>query len=145
MIPRTVKLIVVVLALSTAVAARADSGSSSGTGAAGGNARQANYERLSEELKRLETGLPAKKEELARLRRKWVVIKGRMPTQQELEDYEEKLAEGEAEFEDNPYVNKNPLSSPGRYRAAYYAMLNEIKGDEARIARLKEEIAGLNR
>lgn len=133
---RVVKILFVSLAFCAAAVARAD---------ADGPSVPAEYARLNAELQRLEAGLPAKQEELARIRRKWVVVKGRVPTEQELKDYEKKRAKGEAKAEDNPYMNKSPLSSPGRYREAYYQKLNEIKGDEARIARLKAELAGVNR
>lgn len=133
---RVVKILFVSLAFCAAAVARAD---------ADGPSVPAEYARLNAELQRLEAGLPAKQEELARIRRKWVVIKGRVPTEKELKKYEEKRAKGEAKVEDNPYMNKSPLSSPGKYREAYYRMLNEIRSDEARIAKLKEEIAGVNR
>ncbi len=142
---RTIKMLFVVLALATAVTAWTNADGFPVPEVRDGKAGQADYARLSEELKRLEAGLPAKREDLARLRRKWVAVKGRMPTAKEVKEFEKKRAKGEADFEDNPYVNKNPLSSPGIYREAYYKKLNEIRSDEARIAKLKEEIAGLNR
>ncbi|MRR58906.1 MAG: hypothetical protein EG824_11945 [Deltaproteobacteria bacterium] len=137
MILRTIMLLFFVLALSAAATARAESNSD-------GTSRQAEHARLSDELKQLQDGLPAKNTELARIHRKWVVVKGRMPSKKELEKYEKKRAKGEVDIEDNPYVNKNPLSSPGRYRTAYYKKLEEIKGDESRIAKLREEIKALN-
>jgi len=136
MLLRTLILSIFVLAFSAAAMARAESTSD-------GTARQTEHARLSEELKQLEDGLPAKKTELARVHRKWVVAKGRMPSKEELEEFEEQRAEGEPDNEDNPYVNKNPLSSPGRYRAAFYKKLAEIRGDEARIATLRDEIRTL--
>jgi hypothetical protein len=110
-----------------------------------GSAANAESAKLAGELKKLEEGLPAKKEELARLRRKWVVVKGRTPTAKELEAFEKKRVEGEAAIEDNPFVNKSPLSSPGRYRVAYYRKLEEIRRDEMRIEQLRNEIKALQR
>jgi len=143
MIQKTVKLFIVILLFSTPFIARADSGSPSAQAAREGNAGQAKYERLSSELQQLEAGLPAKKEELARLHRKWVVAKGRMPTAKELKAFEEKSAKGAVKVEDNPYVNKSALSTPGRHRMAYFQKLNEIKADEERIAILRNEINAL--
>jgi len=102
-------------------------------------------DRLAGELKKLEDGLASKNEELGRLRRKWVVVKGRTPTDAELEKYEKKRVKGDATVADNPYVNKSPLSSPGRYREAYYRKLEEIRRDEERIAQLRNEISSLKR
>jgi len=143
MLPRTITLLIVILALSTTITARADSDNSSVQAAPDGNAVQTKYDSLSTELTQLESGLPAKKTELARLHRKWVVAKGRMPSSKELKAFEEKRSEGEVKLEDNPFVNKSPLSSPGRYRAAYYQKLDEIKTDEARIATLRNELNAL--
>jgi hypothetical protein len=138
-------LFLVVLALSTAVAAQAANNQS--TNDAGiqhdGNAWSTESVRLAEELKKLQDGLPAKKKELARLHRKWVVVKGRMPTADELKKFEEKQADGEVKIEDNPYVNNNPLSSPGRHREAYYRKLYEIRNDEERIAALQDRLNAL--
>ncbi len=91
------------------------------------------------ELQALEEGLPAKYRELAQLRRKWVLAKGRTPTAAELETYREKLAKGTATAADNPYVNKSALNSVGRRRAAYYKKLAEVRADESRIAQLRQE------
>lgn len=142
---RIFRILLVSLALSTAVTARADTGSPAAPASSEAKAQPAEYARLAEELNLLEAGLPAKREELARLRRKWVVVKGRMPSAEELKEYKEKQSEGEATVEDNPYMNKSPLSSPGLYRAAYFNKLDEIRSDEARISRLKDELAGMNR
>jgi hypothetical protein len=138
-------LFLVVLALSTAIAAQA--GNNQLTDNAGvqhdGSARLTESGRLAEELKKLQDGLPVKKKELARLHRKWVVVKGRMPTADELEEFGEKQADGEVKIEDNPYVNNNPLSSPGRHREAYYKKLYEIRHDEERIATVQERLNAL--
>ena len=80
-------------------------------------AKQEEHARLSLELKEIREALPAKKQELERLHHKWVVSKGRMPTGEELKDFEKKRAKGKATFKDNPYINKKPLSSPGIARA----------------------------
>lgn len=143
MIPKTVKLFIIILALSTPYAAMADSDSPSVQTARDGNAGQTKYESLSSELRQLESELPAKKKELARLHRKWVVAKGRMPTTKELKTFEEKSAKGPVKVADNPFVNKSPLSSPGRYRVAYFQKLEEIRADEVRIATLRNEINAL--
>jgi hypothetical protein len=144
MIVRILLLSVFVLALSTAAGAQNDSAGSPSPEVRDGKARQAEHDRLTEELKQLQDGLPAKKSELARIHRKWVVVKGRMPSKEELKKFDKQQAKGEVDFEDNPYVNKNPLSSPGQYRAAYYKKREEIRLDEERIATLKEELAGSN-
>ena len=95
---------------------------------------------LAQELKMLREGLAIKQAELARLRHKWIVSKGRTPTEEELKIFEEKRAAGEVKAEDNPYVNKTPLSSPGRWRAAYYEKLAEINKDKDRLIRLEHEL-----
>jgi hypothetical protein len=101
------------------------------------------YQSLAQELKTLQDGLVVKQAELAKLRHKWTVSKGRTPTGQEVKDFEAKRAKGEATAEDNPYVNKSPLSSPVRARAAYYVKLAEIKKDRERVGRLQQEIGAL--
>ena len=63
-----------------------------------------------------------------------------MPTADELKTFNEKSAEGEVKLEDNPYVNKSALSTPGRHRMAYFQKLNEIRADEERIVTLRNEI-----
>lgn len=128
------------LALSIPYTTKADSATSIPQTVREANAGQTKHERLSSELRRLESGLPAKKTELARLHRKWVVAKGRMPTADELKTFNEKSAEGEVKLEDNPYVNKSALSTPGRHRMAYFQKLNEIRADEERIVTLRNEI-----
>lgn len=95
-----------------------------------------------QELQAIRQALPEKKKELAKLHRRWLVAKGRNPTKEEVEKFEKKRAKGEAEFEDNPYVNHNPLSTPGPARVAYYKKLEEIKKDEERIRVLESELAG---
>jgi len=145
MLPRTIKLCIIILALAMPFAARADSGSPSGQTAGDGNAGQAKYDRLSSELRQLESGLSAKKTELARLHRKWVVAKGRMPSAEEIKAFEEKSAEGAVKAEDNPFVNRSALSTPGRHRVAYFQKLDEIRADEARITMLRNEIHALGR
>ena len=94
------------------------------------------------ELQAIRAGLPEKRKELAKLRHKWVLAKGRNPSQEEIEKYEKKRAKGEAKPEDNPFINKNPLSSPGPARLAYYKKLEEIQRDEERIRVLESELAG---
>lgn len=145
MVLRIITLGTTILALSMPCNSGADTGPPSAQAAAEGNAGQVQYERLSSELLQRESGLPAKKAELARLHRKWVVAKGRMPTAKELKKFEEKMAKGQVKSEDNPFVNKNPLSTPGRYRVAYFQKLDEIKADEERIATLRHEIRALGR
>ena len=103
------------------------------------------YEGVAQELKTLREGLAAKKTELAQLRHKWTVTKGRVPTEKELKEFEKKKAKGEAKPEDNPYYNKSPLSSPGRWREAYYKKLEEVRKDEERAATLERELEGLKR
>lgn len=140
MILRTIKLFIVILIFSTPSAARADSGNPTVQTAPDAITGQTKYEKLSSELRQLESGLPAKKTELARLHRKWVVAKGRMPSAEDLKTFNEKSAEGAVKIEDNPYVNRSALSTPGRHRLAYFQKLNEIKTDEERIATLRNEI-----
>ncbi|UFS70923.1 hypothetical protein LPW11_01765 [Geomonas sp. RF6] len=102
------------------------------------------YARLRQELKGAETGLVAMREELPKLRHKWVVKKGRTPTEKEIKEFEEKLAKGKAKPEENPYYNQTPLTTPAPARAAYYAKLEEIRRSEERIARLKQELSDLD-
>ncbi|WP_298439692.1 hypothetical protein [Geobacter sp.] len=97
------------------------------------------------ELKALREGVAAKQAELAKLRHKWMVSKGRTPTEEEVKEFEKKRARGEATAEDNPYVNRNPLSSPARWRAAYYEKLAEIKKEKERAALLEQELGALAR
>jgi hypothetical protein len=98
---------------------------------------------LIQELKQLQEGLAAKEAELARLRHKWIVNKGRKPTKEELAEFEEKRKKGKLKPEDNPYINKSPLSSPARARAAYYEKKAEIEKDKARAALLERQISAL--
>jgi hypothetical protein len=110
----------------------------------GVSATQAEADRLTEELKKLQEGLLAKRKEAARLHRKWVVTKGRMPGKDELADFEKKRVKGEVPIGENPYVNKSPLSSPGLYRRDYFLKAEEIKRDEEHVGRLQNEINALN-
>lgn len=106
-------------------------------------APNADRERIAAELKDLEEELAEKRKELDRLRHKWSVAKGRTPTPEEVEEFEKKRAAGKATFEDNPYVNKRPLSSPVRARVAYYKMLEEVRADEERVNQLTRELRAL--
>ena len=117
---------------------------SSSTENRGGSASQIESDRLTEELRKLQEGLLVKRKEAARLHRKWVVAKGRMPTKDELADFEEKRAQGEVPIGDNPFVNKSPLSSPGLYRKAYYLKVEEIRRDEEQVVHLQDAIIALN-
>lgn len=94
-----------------------------------------------QELQAIRQALPEKQKELAKLHRRWLIAKGRNPSKEEVEKFEKKRAKGEAKLEDNPYINKNPLSSPGPARGAYYKKLEEIKKDEERIRVLESELA----
>lgn len=132
---------VMALAFSAAVIARAETSS---TQPASAGVQQTEYQKLSGELHALLNQLSVKKKELAKLRRKWIAVKGRTPSEEELEEFNEKRAEEAVSFEDNPYVNKNPLSSPGIYRKAYFEKLEEVRSDEAKIARLREAIGKLD-
>src|SRR6266571_4519781 len=109
-------------------------------GAASSSQSGQQYDSVAQELKTLQEELAVKKTELAQLRHKWTINKGRTPTEKELKEFEEKRAKGEAKTEDNPYVNKSSLSSPGRWREAYYKKLDEIKKDEERAVRLEREL-----
>ncbi|GFO68286.1 hypothetical protein GMLC_18650 [Geomonas limicola] len=100
-------------------------------------------EALALELKTLKDALPAKQAELAKLRHRWLVAKGRTPTAAEIKEYEKKRAKGKVTVEDNPYVTKTPLSNPAPYRAAYYKKLEEVTRDEEEIARLEQQLAAL--
>lgn len=142
---RVIKIFSLALVFFAAAAARAETDGSFAPAASAADERQSRYARLSEELRQIEAGLSVKREELARLRRKWVAVKGRTPTTKEIKKYEQKLAEGKARVEDNPYMNKSPLSSPGPYREAYYRKLNEIREDEERVAALREKLAVFSR
>ena len=100
---------------------------------------------LGRELQKLQDSLPAKKKELALLRRKWTMVKGRVPSAEEIAAFEKKRAQGKAGEKDNPYVNRNPLSMPGPAREAYYRKLDEVRQDEERIARLRKELDAQDR
>ena len=97
------------------------------------------------ELKALQEGVAVKEAELAKLRHKWMISKGRTPTEEEVKEFEKKRAKGEATAEDNPYVNKNPLSTPARWRAAYYKKLAEVKKAKEQVLRLEQELGALAR
>ena len=108
-----------------------------GSGSKDGNAK---YQSLVQEIKMLKEGLIVKQEELAKLRHKWIVSKGRKPTAKDLKGLAEKRAEGEVKVDDNPYVNKTPISSPARWRTAYYEKLAEINRDKERLSLLEREL-----
>jgi len=105
--------------------------------------RSEEKERLEAELKSLQAGLATKKKELDRLHHKWSVVKGRTPTEKEVEEFEKKRAKGTATFKDNPYVNKKPLSSPAPARTAYFKKLEEIGRDEEKVRQLEQELQGV--
>jgi hypothetical protein len=119
-------------------------GSADSTAASEAKGRNAKYQSLAQELNSLHEGLAVKQAELAKLRHKWTVNKGRTPTAEEIKTFEEKRAKGAVKVEDNPYINRNPLSSPGRWRAAYYKKLDEINKDKERANRLEQELDELN-
>lgn len=86
---------------------------------------------LRQELAKLTEELPAKRDKLQFLRRRWVISMGRTPkTGESVEDLDS-------------YVNKSALSTPGKDREAYYSMKNEIERDEARIKQIEQELADL--
>jgi len=116
-----------------------------GAVAAAGGVRSAEHERLTLELKKTREGVAAKKKELARLHHKWSVAKGRTPTEDEVEEFEKKRAKGKATYQDNPYVNKKPLSSPVPARIAYFKKLEEVRKDEERARQLELELQRLAR
>jgi len=105
--------------------------------------QNAKHQALDQELKMLRDGLKVKEAELARLRHKWTVNKGRTPTADEIKTFEAKRAKGPVKVEDNPFVNNNPLSSPGRWRAAYYKKLAEVNKDKERANSLEKELDAL--
>ena len=94
-------------------------------------------------MKALKEALAINKKELSRLRHKWSVAKGRTPTPDELLEFEKKRAKGQVTVEDNPYINKNPLSSPGRARQAYYQKLQEVRLDEGQLRQLEKDLAAV--
>ena len=95
------------------------------------------------ELKQLQAGLVSKEAELERLHHRWVVSKGRTPTTKEIQEFEAKRAKGTAKAEDNPYVNKSALSTPARWRGAYYDKLADVTRDKERSASLERQIEAL--
>jgi hypothetical protein len=109
------------------------------------NALEARRAELGRDLQKLQDGLPAKRTELEQLRRKWTVIKGRTPSAEEIAEFEKKRAKGEAGEKDNPYINRNPLSTPGPAREAYFRKLDEIRTDEALVSQLRKELDALGR
>ena len=121
-------------------AATAASSSSATTGATGATSGQHGIP--SGELQSIKQALPAKKQDLARLYRKWSVAKGRTPTKKEVEEFEKKRAKGKATFEDNPYITQNPLATPGVARLAYHKKLEEVRKDEERIRQLELDLGG---
>ena len=108
-----------------------------GSGSKDSNAK---YQSLVQEIKMLKEGLIVKQDELTKLRHKWIVSKGRKPTAADLKDLQEKRAEGEVKVDDNPYVNKTPISSSACWRAAYYEKLAEITKDKERLILLEREL-----
>lgn len=143
------KLFVLILALSLSAvplaAADETPAAASATDAAAATQKGSDSDeraRLAKELQSIRQELPGKKQELARLYRKWLAVKGRTPSEKERKEFEEKLAKGdEVTFEDNPFINKNPLSNPVPARVAYYKKLQEVKRDEERIRQLERELA----
>ncbi|MBJ6726695.1 hypothetical protein [Geomesophilobacter sediminis] len=107
---------------------------------------QAEYRRLRTALKETQEELDRNRAELARLKHRWIVQKGRLPTAKEIKEYEEKLAQGKkVKPEENPYVNRNPLSSPARARAAFYGKLEEVRREESHLKQLNDDLAALER
>jgi hypothetical protein len=142
------KLFALILALSVSAVSQAAADQSQSAHSAANFARagqtganKGEQAKLGGELQTLRRELPAKKQELARLHRKWLVAKGRTPTEKEIKEFEEKRAKGEAKLEDNPFINKNPLSNPVPARVAYYKKLEEVQRDEGRIRQLETELA----
>jgi hypothetical protein len=131
------------LAATLTVAQSEQPGSAGSIAGSESKVRNAKYQSLVQELKILQDGLAVKQAELAKLRHKWTVNKGRTPTADEIKTFEEKRAKGAVKVGDNPYINKNPLSSPGRWRAAYYEKLAEINRDKERSIRLEQELDAL--
>jgi hypothetical protein len=93
-------------------------------------------DKLCKELKSLRQGIAVKTDQLAQLRHRWAVVKGRTPSPQELKDFAAKQAKGKVTPEDNPYVNKSSLSVSAPARTAYYKKLQEIQGDQERLREL---------
>lgn len=117
--------------------------STDAAGRAKEQAKQEEYKKLSNQLKTLQDGLPAKKDELVKLRHKFVVRKGRVPSAKEIKKFESKRTSGSDTAVQNPYVNKNSLTSVGPARAAYYQKLEEVRMDEARIQQLQKELSAM--
>ncbi|HBA89965.1 MAG TPA: DUF4124 domain-containing protein [Geobacter sp.] len=128
-----------------APASAASPGQVSGTAKPAAAAAASERARLAAELKSLQEALVVKKKELARLHHKWSVVKGRTPTEDEVKKFEKKRDKGEATSKDNPYVNKNPLSSPAPARAAYFKKLQEVQKDEERARQIEQSLQALNR
>jgi hypothetical protein len=133
-------LIISVSTVSHAAAPDGAAGSTAGSELSPKAADKSDLADAQVELKALKESLPLKKKELARLHHKWTVAKGRVPTPEEIKDFEKKRAKGKVSFDDNPYVNKKPLSSPGLARQAYFKKLEEVRRDEERVRRLEQEL-----
>jgi len=116
-----------------------------GTPVGAGGAKGAEKARLSLELKKLKEGLALKKAELNRLHHKWTVSKGRTPTADEVKEFGKKRAKGKATHDDNPYVGRGVLSSPGPARAAYFKQLDEVRKDEDTLRQLEQDLQALLR
>lgn len=99
--------------------------------------------KVASELRQVRESLADKRKELARLLHKWNVARGRTPTLEEAKEFQKRLAEGKATDKDNPYINRNSLSSSGRARAAYYKKLDEVRQDQAHARRLEQELEAL--
>ena len=97
---------------------------------------------LAAQLNKVRAELAVEKKELARLRHRWMVKKGRTPTLEEAKSFQKLLAEGKTTERNNPYLAKSPLSAPGSARAAYYKKLEEVQKDEALERRLEQELEG---
>lgn len=105
--------------------------------------RSAQRAKLAAELGQVRNSLATRKSELERLQHKWNVARGRTPTLEEAKEFQKKLAEGKATDKDNPYINKNALSSAARARTAYNKKLDEVRQDQARARQLEQELDAL--
>jgi hypothetical protein len=146
MTKRSISFLAVLLAIFSLTAAQAATSETSATPAAtsantgDAAATKSDTERLKGELEAIQKGLVGKRKDLEKLHHKWVVAKGRTPTAQEAKDFEIARAKGKVKPEDNPYVNKSALSTPGRARAAYHKMLDEVRADEEKIHQLEKDL-----
>ncbi len=93
------------------------------------------YADIRREIGKLQGDLPAKREDLTQLHRKWVISKGRTPKPDDPKPDTYFTKDG---------TGTNPLNAPGRRRVAYFEKKAEIEKDQARIEELEGQLKALD-